>query len=454
MGYFKVKLTIASLLVATMTLTACGGATTNAYDISSNTSSPSGSSGESPNSETIPGGVTLNFIMKNENYTQALQNTIQRWERKSGNKINIIMTTDPTTAVSTQIMSGDVDLFRGEGTRYAETQWPTDYFYDMSNEEWVRRLTDAAKRSITWTDGTIRGIPISSAEYCGVLYRRSIFEQAGIKEVPTTWDDFLDDCQKIKDNTDAYPVHWSSESGSEFCAYHMTQALFSNVYISRGLEATEQLFKDIDAHKVKWSNINEYKEALEQMCELRDKGYTNDDAISCSFDTEVERIGSGAAAMTVCGNYIMDPLLQAYPDIEDDLGYFSMPFGDTSGSLPLCTYPGIHIAYNSSHLEAAIDFINYFCSKENQEIYNEETPGYNMFNDVETSGNFLYQYVAENEDRVFTEVDEAGVYAWPDDTVRRCTQEMIEGSITPVDFLSAMDDESEVQMKALEKEGW
>ena len=47
-------------------------------------------------------------------------------------------------------------------------------------------------------DGAYYAIPwdYSSKE---VVYNKNVFEQAGITELPTTWDEFLDVCQKIKD---------------------------------------------------------------------------------------------------------------------------------------------------------------------------------------------------------------------------------------------------------------
>ena len=447
----KKILAIALAAAMILSLAACGGSSAATAD----SAAPAAEEKAADTAESSDGGVTINFLMVQENYTESLQASIARWEEKTGNKVNIIMTNDATTQVANQIMAGDtLDLFRGEGTRYAETQWPIDYFYDLSNEEWVSRLTDSAKNSITWTDGTIRGIPISSAAAMGVVYRKSIFEEAGITSEPSTWDEFIAACDAIKNNTDAYPVHMSAENDNTWCAYHMMHILFSNLYNDLGLEETKKVFKQIDANEVKWSDLDTYKKSLEYMCELRDKEYINDDFISCTFDTEVERLGTGACAMVACGDYIVEPLLASYPEVEDDLGFFPLPYEDTQGSMPLCTYPGIHVASNAPHLEEALDFVAYFCSQENQEIFNVDCPGYNMFSDVPTTGNFIYEANAKYSDLIFTEVDEAAVYAWPDDTARKCTQEMLLGDITPEEFLQAMDDEAEIQCKSLGMEGW
>ena len=41
----------------------------------------------------------------------------------------------------------------------------------------------------------------------GMVYNKAVFEEAGITELPKTPDEFLEDLQKIKDNTDAIPLY-------------------------------------------------------------------------------------------------------------------------------------------------------------------------------------------------------------------------------------------------------
>lgn len=440
---------LALLLAVVMVLTACGGTTAEAPAAAE----AAGEAVAEADEGAVDGAVELNFVMKSENYTQQLQDSIARWEEKTGNKINVMMTEDPTTTVYTQIMAGGtLDLFRGEGTKYAEVQWPAEYFYDLSNEEWVSRLANPSQ--IAFSDGTIKGVPISCPTILGMIYRKDIFEAAGITEVPKTWDEFLAACEAIKTNTDAIPVQIAAESSNTWSGFHLCHSLFSGLYNSRGEDGAKKVFKAMDAGEQKLADIPEYVQALDQVCELRDKGYFNDDFISSTFESSTDRIGSGEAAMMACGDYIMEPLLASYPDVEDKLGFFSVPFGDTDGSMPLCTYPGIHVAYNAPHLEEALDFVAYFCSKENQEIFNEETPGYNLFSDVPTSGNFMHQYIAENGQKVFTEVDEAGIYYWAEEEGRRCLQELLAGTMTSKEMLERMDEEATITCQGLGMEGF
>ena len=67
-------------------------------------------------------------------------------------------------------------------------------------------------------DGTVYGIP-STGNVQGVVYNKAVFEKAGIDKLPTTPDEFLDDLQKIKDNTDAIPMYTNYAAGWTMSAW-------------------------------------------------------------------------------------------------------------------------------------------------------------------------------------------------------------------------------------------
>ena len=72
-------------------------------------------------------------------------------------------------------------------------------------------------------DGQVYGIP-STANAQGIVYNKAVFEEAGITELPTTPDEFLEDLQLIKDNTDAIPYVYKLcsrlDDGRMGCLYY------------------------------------------------------------------------------------------------------------------------------------------------------------------------------------------------------------------------------------------
>lgn len=61
-------------------------------------------------------------------------------------------------------------------------------------------------------DGTVYGIA-NGGTASGVVYNKRVWEEAGITELPTTPDEFLEDLQTIKDNTDAVPLYTNFSAG-------------------------------------------------------------------------------------------------------------------------------------------------------------------------------------------------------------------------------------------------
>ena len=55
-------------------------------------------------------------------------------------------------------------------------------------------------------EGTVYGIA-NGGTASGIVYNKRVWKEAGIDELPTTPDEFLDDLQTIKDNTDAVPLY-------------------------------------------------------------------------------------------------------------------------------------------------------------------------------------------------------------------------------------------------------
>ena len=68
---------------------------------------------------------------------------------------------------------------------------------DISDLEIFQRI-DEKVSSIYGQDGKIYAFS-PDAWVGGIFYNQDLFEQAGISEVPATWDEFIDCCSKLQD---------------------------------------------------------------------------------------------------------------------------------------------------------------------------------------------------------------------------------------------------------------
>jgi ABC-type glycerol-3-phosphate transport system substrate-binding protein len=400
--------------------------------------------------------VTLNFLCVNENYTPTIQDTVKRWEEKTGNKVDVQLYSarEFVTVLTMQMMSGGtVDIFRSDATKGAELIFPPDYFYDLSNEPWISSLDPKTKELVSFSDGTVRGLPYMSNSEFGIMYNKKIFADAGITKVPATWPEFLEACAKIK-AAGIIPVNISLASGSEFCTTHLMHQLFTNVYVTRGLDGAKQLFKDLNEKKVRFADVPEIKVAMNQMIELKDKGFITDDFITNTYEMAVERFGTGKVAMHPCGDFILEPLLGAYPDIESEIGFFPAPYQNTQGTLAFCTGVGIHVANGAPNLKEALDFMAYFASEENQKIFTKDLPGFGLFTYAPAYDNAITKETSKYTPLKFTAFDEAGLLIWPEMESRALMQSLFVGEFDVDGFIKGMDEAAEIIAKGQSLPGW
>lgn len=76
-------------------------------------------------------------------------------------------------------------------------------------------------------DGTVYGIP-NGGTAGGVAYNKRIWKEAGVTELPTTPDEFLDDLKLIKDKTDAIPLYTNFSAGWTMGAWNDYVGIASN----------------------------------------------------------------------------------------------------------------------------------------------------------------------------------------------------------------------------------
>jgi len=402
--------------------------------------------------------LTLTYLCANENFPDSFKEFITDYEAATGNKVEVQLfpAVEYDQIIRARMMAGqNFDLYRTDSARSSEFMWPPDWPADLRNRPWINRMSDGCKSVIAWSDGRITGIPITNNGAFGIMYNKKIFADAGITELPKTWAEFLGICEKIK-AFGVIPVNIQLASGSEFGTTHLMHQLFVNVNVVRGTDGTNQLYKDLNANKVKYAEVPEFLTALTQMVELRDKGFINADFITNTFEMTQDKFATGEVAMHPCGDFILPPLT-AYPelDINEDIGFFAAPYKDTIGAM--AAYSGVSICANarSKQLDAALEFLDMFASKEAQDKYMVTNPGMAAFIDVVAESSPISRAVEEyaNNNLAFPEIDEC-VESFPEMEARTIMQELMLGAITPQQMLEKMDAQAEIIAKSKGLEGW
>ena len=123
----------------------------------------------------------------------------------------------------------------------------------------------------------------------GVVYNKAVFEEAGVTEVPTTPDEFLDALQKIKDNTDAIPLYTNFAAGwtmSAWDAYIDGCATGDTSFGNTGLDKGKNPFSDRGDGTGPYAVYNTLYEAVS-------RGLTEDDPTTTDWEGSKGMINNG-----------------------------------------------------------------------------------------------------------------------------------------------------------------
>ena len=164
----------------------------------------------------------------------------------------------------------------------------------------------------TGTDG-VYFLP-TSYYWWAVYYRPSIFEQAGITEVPQTWDDFLGVCDTlnaagITPITIGTRFRWPAAAWFDYInmrlngpEFHIDLMLLKESYTDPRVAAV----------------FDTWNQLFEHNCFIADPA-------AYDWQEAIDPMVQGDAAMYLMGQFILD----SYPDeMEDDLDFFRFPIID------------------------------------------------------------------------------------------------------------------------------
>ena len=337
----KKMLSVGLVGAMVLSLAACGSSS------SGDSEEASGDSGD---------GVTLEFQQwwGVELPDGALQEICDDFTEETG--INIELLSNPYADTKTQIAAG-----AAAGTMADVVGLDGSWVYDFAKQESIANLTDlmtdagyddSQLSDQIQVDGSTYMIPVVNFAY-PLYVNMDILEEAGVSEVPTTWSEFLDACDKITSNTDAaaFAIPLSSEAPNGIQNQFMTWLWASGgAMLEDGkpnLEGNEDLEKVVDFVK-----------------EMKDNGYLSDGAEAMKEQYMVNEFENGRLAFMVDGISHLTLIKEESPDLNFD--YAKMPVMDGyegESGMDVANW-GIGIAENCENKEEAWQFVEYLMSPE------------------------------------------------------------------------------------------
>lgn len=209
----------------------------------------------------------------------------------------------------------------------------------------------------TWMyDDQVYGIP-STATAQGIVYNKAVFEKAGIKDIPKTPEEFIEDLQAIKDKTDAIPLYTNYADGwtmGAWDAYLGGSATGKATYMNQELLHAKDPFQD---YKDGTHAYAVYKILYDAVA----NGLTEDDYSTTVWEDCKGMINNGEIGCMVLGSWAYSQMRDA-GEHGDDIGYMSFPItvdGKQYASAGADYSYGINADTTTEKKEASLVFVKW-----------------------------------------------------------------------------------------------
>ena len=247
-------------------------------------------------------------------------------------------------------------------TQYVDANVAADLtdILKKDNKDWYDTFNDGIFERITY-DNKIMAVPTNFAAAC-VFYNTDIFKQVGI-EPPKTVDEWLEDCQKIKD-AGYTPI--SCSAGTSWCL-----SMIAGYLCDR--EGGPENLKGIQDKTLKWTS-DSFINAGDELQKL--SKYFQDTAAGDSNDQATANFYNGQAAMLVQGSWAIGQMNGNNPDFENKCGVFQFPGipGKADPNRMIVKTDNLVMSAKTKHKDAAIALMKMF-TDETAEKYTAEVGG-------------------------------------------------------------------------------
>lgn len=286
---------------------------------------------------------------------KVIQEAADAFKEKTGVTVNIEWKNrDIKTILATALEAKEkVDIFEDDYTRIAKNLG--DYCYDLTDMAKAAGYENQSFKCFNdnateWAGGKLPCIT-AQPSVGGIFYNKDIFEDCGITEVPTTWDEFMTACQAMVDK--GYePMALDTAYASFFWGYHLDRMI--------GEATTTELSQNGG-----WSKNEGVAKAADLIIDFVDKGYLADGAPD-EYPSSQNKIGlTGKVAMVVCANYVC-PEVNNNTGTEINWGLFNYPTieGGSGSTNAFAGANSLGIASYTEHPQEAFDFVMFLTSGE------------------------------------------------------------------------------------------
>lgn len=322
------------------------------------------------------------------------------------------------------------------------------YCVEVTDQPWVSRMEETTLEAVSVED-KVYGITFPGAKMYFYLYNKDIFESLGLF-VPTTYEEFKEVCQKIKD-AGYTPVYEATTNG-----WHQVLPLFETGGL--WLEQDSDIYGKLNANEIDLDEIPALLTIIQQLDECAKAGYFGDDYLSNAWENAKEAIATERCAMTIAELGFRGQIEEEFPDFKasEKLGAFVMPWGDnqTIGVNPASN--AYFINKDSKYTEEAKLFFEFLARPENLQKRLDGQPELSALCWPEITSKYTQEDQAFLDSLKKANVVQTSVNyidsQWMD--VGKDLEAMYTGASTPEQVLQIIIDRRTEQAKLQKDPGW
>lgn len=277
--------------------------------------------------------------------------------------------TEGDNLIKTRLSTGEMaDVFFYNSGSLLQALNPDSSLVDLSDEEWVGSLTDEFVPVVS-TDNGLYGAPLGASFAGGIVYNKPLYEELGLT-VPTTWDEFMANNEKIAAEGDGVaPV--IQTYGETWTSQLFVLGDFANV-----LAVDPEWAEQYTAHQRSYAQEPALL-GFQHQQEVAEAGYFNEDFASATFPDGSRMVAEGEGAHYPMLSNMIQTVMQNTPDGVDDLGFFALPAEEAENTRATIWQPNalyVPRSTEGAELDAAKAFVAFANSDAGCEIQNEMLP--------------------------------------------------------------------------------
>lgn len=304
--------------------------------------------------------LTLIHDLNEDSAIDFLEQAIERFEEENPN-VTIDMETlssdDYNSMLRNKIAADDVpDLFFIDDIHKKQEFIDAGLCLDISGEEWLEENIQESAVEACSTDGHTWCLPFARGAMF-VIYNKEVLKEAGVSDVPETWSDFINTCEKIR-SSGKTPIAAGFQEQWVLFSDEQCDSVVTTVKYDRENRI------NLEAGTTTWAaDEGHFSEVLARMKERYQ--YTNEDPFGTDWNTALNMLAVGDAGMILNGSWTPAAVQAINPDV--DLGIFPLPVTEDpkDAKLPLRSTPGGFAAYkDSENVETALKFLEMLSTPE------------------------------------------------------------------------------------------